>query len=63
MIEIVQSRTVKQYDKALFQHDIQQVDCEAILVPFASDPTAMADTFQDIFESLLNVHAPIKNRR
>ena len=31
--------------------------------PFANDPSAMAGTFQEIFESLLNIHAPIKKRR
>ena len=41
------------------QYDLQQIDWETILTPFASDPSAMADTFQEIFESLLNVHAPI----
>ena len=60
MPKIVESHTMKQYDKALFQHDLKQIDWEAILAPFASDPSAMTDTFQEIFESLLNVHAPIK---
>lgn len=53
----------KKYDKALFQHDLQQIDWEIILTPFAGNPSAMADTFQETFESLLNAHAPIKRRR
>ena len=55
--------TRKKYEKAIFQHDLQQIDWETILTPFANDPSAMAGTFQEIFESLLNIHAPIKKRR
>ena len=61
--KIVESLTMKKYDKAIFQHDLQQIDWETILTPFANDPSAMAGTFQEIFESLLNIHAPIKKRR
>ena len=61
--KIVECRTTKKYDKEHFQHDMQQMDWETILTPFAGNPSAMADTFQEIFESLLNVHAPIKRRR
>ena len=63
MPKIVKSHTMKKYDKAHFQHDLQQIDWETILALFTSDPSAMADTFQEIFESLVNVHAPIKRRR
>ena len=61
--EIVESRTMNKYDKAIFQHDLQQIDWETILTSFANDPSAMAGTFQEIFESLLNICAPIKKRR
>ncbi len=61
--KIVESRTMKKYDKALFQQDLQQVDWEAILTPFANNPSAMAGTFQEIFESILSLHAPIRKRR
>ena len=61
--KIVESHTMKKYDKALFQYDRQQIDWETILTPFANDPSAMAGTFQTICESLLNIHAPIKKRR
>ena len=53
--KLVESRNMKQYDKAL--------DWKTILDPLSSDPSGMANTFQEIFESILNVHAPIKRRR
>ena len=37
--KIVESCTIKKYDKALFQQDLQQVDWEAILIPFANNPS------------------------
>ena len=61
--KIVESRTMKKYGTAIFQHDLQQIDWETILTPVGNDPSAMAGTFQEIFESLLNIHAPIKKRR
>ena len=60
--KLVESRTMKKYDKSLFLYDLQQIDWETILAPFADDPSAMAGTFQEIFESLLNIHAPIKEQ-
>ena len=54
---------MKKYDKALFQQDLQQVDWEAILTPFANNPSAMVGKFQEIFESILSLHAPIRKRR
>ena len=38
--------------------DLQQIDWESILGPFKGDPAGMAATFQDVFESVLNLHAP-----
>ena len=61
--KLVESRNMKQYDKALFLHDLQQINWKTILDPLSSDPSGMANTFQEIFESILNVHAPIKRRR
>ena len=61
--KLVESRNMKQYDKALFLNDLQQIDWTTILDPLSNDPSGMANTFQEIFESILNVHAPIKRRR
>ena len=58
--ELLLSTHVRQ---GTFQHDLQQIDWETILTPIAGNPFAMAGTLQEIFESLLNVHAPIKRRR
>ena len=38
--------------------DMQQIDWESILGPFEGDSAGMAATFQDMFESVLNLHAP-----
>ena len=46
--KIVESGTMKKYDKALFQHELQQIDWETILTLLANDPSAMAGTFQEI---------------
>ena len=54
---------MKQYEKALFLHDLQQIGWKTILDPLSSDPSGMANTFQETFESILNVHDPIKRRR
>ena len=54
---------MKKYDKVLFHNDSQEIEWETILVSFASDPSANADTIQAIVESLLKVHAPNKKRR
>ena len=53
---------MKNYNKAVFQHDLQQVDWNTIPVPFANDPSIIGSTFQEIVESLLNIHAPVKKR-
>ena len=54
---------MKQYDKALFLHNLQQLDWKTIPDPLSSDPSGMANTFQELFESILTIHAPIKRRR
>ena len=61
--KVVESRNMKQYDKTLFLNDIRQIDWKTILDPLSNDPSGMANKFHDIFESILNVHAPIKRRR
>ena len=54
---------MKQYGKATFLNDLQQIDWETVPDPISSDPSGMANTLKEIFESILNVHAPIKRRR
>ena len=50
------------YDKALFQNDIQQLYLKIILAPIANESSALTDTLQENFESLLHVHVPIKTK-
>ena len=54
---------MKKYDKTLFRKCLEQVDWETILSPFDNDPVSMAATFQEIFESILNLHAPVTKKR
>ena len=54
---------MKKYDKILFRKDLEQVDWEAILRPFDNDPVSMVATFHEIFESILNLHAPVRKKR
>ena len=57
---LAETRSLKRYNKALFQQDLQEIDWDCILTPLADEPSKMVTTFQEIFESLLNVHAPLK---
>ena len=43
--------------------DMQQIDRESILGPFEGDPAGMVATFQNVFESVLNLHAPLRKKR
>ena len=61
--KIVESRNMRKYDKSLFQEDLKQIDWKTILDTITDDPSGMANTFQEIFNSVLNAHAPIKKRR
>ena len=54
---------MKKYDSALFLQHLQQIDWKTILDPLTDNPSDMADTFQEIFESTLNFHAPIKKKK
>ena len=61
--ETLQTRSLKRYNKALFQQDLQEIDWHCILASLADEPSKMVTTFQEIFESLLNVHAPLKVKK
>jgi len=50
-------------DKIQSRQDLNQIDWETILSPYSSDPVNMAATFQGIFESTLDVHAPLQKKR
>ena len=61
--KIVEFRNMRKYDKSLFQEDLKQIDWKTILNTYTNDPSGMANTFQEIFSSVLNAHAPIKKQR
>ena len=60
---LAETRSLKRYNKASFQQDLQEIDWDRLLAPLADEPSKMVTTFQEIFESLLNVHAPLKVKR
>ena len=55
-----ETRSPRKYDKTQFCHDLQQIGWETILSSYADNPDNMAATFQVIFESVLDIHAPLK---
>ena len=61
--KIIETCSLSKYDKKLFRNDLRQIDWPAILNPLSENPNAMASTFQETFELILDVHAPLKKRR
>ena len=61
--KVVEARSLTKYDEISFINDLRQVDWSAILSPLAENPDLMASTFQEIFESILDIHASLKKRR
>ena len=58
--KVLETRCLSNYDRALFRNDLQQLDWETILSSHADNPDNMATTFQEIFESVLDIRAPLK---
>ena len=61
--KILETRSFTKYDNTSFINDLRQIDWSTILSPLAENPNLMASTFQEIFESILDKHAPLKKRR
>ena len=61
--KIIESRSLSRYNKDLFRNDLRQIDWSTILDPLSENPNEMASTFQEIFELILDIHAPLKKRR
>ena len=59
----IESRALRNYCKENFQKDLQLINWASILEPMSDNPSEMALTFQEIFEHLLNFHAPLKKRK
>ena len=60
---ILEIRSLSKYDRGLFRYDLQQIDRETILSSYPDNPDNIATTFQEIFESVLDIHAPLKKRK
>ena len=58
-----ETRSLKRYNIALFQQDLQGIDWVALLTPLENEPSKMAATFHDVFDSLLDMHAPLKLKK
>ena len=58
--KVLETRCLSNHDRALFRNDLQQIDWETILISHADNPDNMATTFQETFESVLDIHAPLK---
>ena len=57
--KVLETRCLSNYDRAFFRNDLQQIDWETILSSHTDNPDNMATTFQEIFESVLDIHAPL----
>ena len=60
---ILEIRFLSKYDRQLFRDDLQQIDWETILSSCADNPDNIATAFQEVYESVLDIHAPLKKRR
>ena len=59
----IESRALRNYCKENFQKDLQLNNWASILEPMSDSANEMASAFQEIFEHLLNLHAPLKKRK
>ena len=60
---ILETRSLRNYDKAKFLHNLKEVNWEQVLSPFSESPNLMVDKFNKIFYGLLYIHAPIWRRK
>ena len=59
----IESRALRNYCKEDFQKDLQLIDWASILAPLSDNPSEMASAFQEAFEHLLTLHAPLKKMK
>ena len=59
---VIETRNLRKYTKQKFLADLQQIEGISILDPSSNDPNKMASTFHEIFESLLEIHAPLRKK-
>ena len=53
-------RNLKNYDSAAFLQDLQRVDFQSVISACSGDQNLMANNFNDLFLSILDIHAPLK---
>ena len=51
---LAETHSLKRYNKALFQQDLQAIDGEHLLTPLADEPGKMVTTFQEVFETRMH---------
>ena len=56
------THNLRKYNKQKFLADLRQIDWISILDPLSNDPDKMALTFHEIFESQLEIHAPLMKK-
>ena len=61
--KILETRSLRNYDKMKFINDLKEVNWEVALSPFSESPNLMVDKFHEIFDALLNTHAPIRRKK
>ena len=59
---MIETRNLRKYNKRKFLADLRQIEWISILDPLSNDPDKMALTFHKIFESPLEIHAPLMKK-
>ena len=59
----IEFRALRNYCKEDFLKDLQMIDWASTLESKSDNPSEMASTIHEIFEHLLNFHAPLKKRK
>ena len=54
---------LKNYNKDEFLSALQSVDFQALCSGQSYNPNLLTETFHEIFESMLNAHAPLRKRK
>ena len=61
--KLAEPGSLKRYSTALFQQDLQGIDWANLLTPLENEGRKTVATFQDVFESLLNTHVPLRIKK
>ena len=62
-VKIVETRSLRNYNKQLFLDDLSAIDWNETLAPTNGVPDLMASVFNSAISSLLEVCAPLKRRK